>query len=458
MYRGSRAPRIKFLRCNSALVAILTISLTALTAYLITMIANPYRVSTNWTTPGNSTPVDRLDQQNAFSDSRQRHRRTLKTTVQPSKLSRPFSILTNRSIILPIEWQPMVEASEMISTRIQPNEPTQLSASKFKQGLAHLNRSDLLRLLKILQDRIDKSRMTMKKRNVEQEPSASTQNTQGDNKDEPRDEIVVARSPKMRQLMDYLERIESTVPKIDVERLEKFSATNNERSIVRVIRPEVMSAVLQTESKHIPIRSGEELAPWHERIESVAPVEDWPQQQEVVEDWPQTEEPTQRPKKRKKKRRKLVTTTTSTTTTTTPLPVIIETTTYIPPSSPAPTAALEEVWIEEEEDIVRPPRRKLKKYKKKTLPLPRTTTTTSTTTSTTTTTTTTTTRAPTAIVNTILPEEEWPEEQWPEDGTKSPKPIAEPWPQQEDQERWPEEEWLNALRDDIQKRLHIIYV
>lgn len=372
--------------------------------------------------------------------------------------------------------EPLVlESSEIVATRVRPaNElHTSHNLQRLKRKLAHLNRSDLIKLLGLVQERIDNS---IKKRQAEApmetlklEASASggsvariQNNTTVNNaSDQANVQPVVVRSAKMEQLMGYLEKIETNMPQLNATALDRLTALNDELSIVRVVKPETLNSVLQANGTDLkPLNSQQQVgsfiesspfSSWHEPVESVAPDSDWwPQQQkEPVEDWsPVTQAPvTQRPRKKKRKRVR-------TTTTTTYAP---ETTTYYQQpsssSSPAPQTALEEVWIEEEEEIVRPPRRKTKKYKKRTQPEQITTSTT------------TTTRIPTRYTTTQQPAiiEDWPEEQWPQQEQASSTKAPHKWPEQlqqvpeEEHQKWPEEEWLNALRDDIQSRLHLVY-
>jgi len=456
---------------------------------------------------------------------------------RPAGLAKPLQDSEKKNHSKPLQrlvsrggWQPMLmqasEPSEMKLFR-QPRGLLRTSASlhRFNKKLSTFSRAELLGLLKILQERIDHSGLMVKKRQVATDmretldPDASvarfntstavvsppslaptTSNTT------PRSTEIVKRSNKMNHLMNYLDSIESMVSKIDVGNLDRLSTMDGERSIVHVVRPELMSTILVTDgnagsnpSQFLGGKDGvrgsqglEEdervVASWKPGsgigVESVAPDAGWPQE-EVEEDWPS--QTTAKPKKRKRKRKRIPTTTTTSTTSTSTTTTTTSTTTSTtttpapeswPTTSQPPSSGLEEIWIEEEEDIVRPPKRKTKKYKKKTLPTSDTTTTTSTTTTTrapTTSTSTTTTQVPTTSTTTTqAPIEDWPEEEaWPEQqpviisSTKAPKlwpsqPVPGQQQQQQQQqqqdEKWPEEEWLNELRDEIQNRLHVIYV
>lgn len=382
-----------------------------------------------------------------------------------------------------------LSSSDIVATRVRPA-ATELHTSKnlmrLKEKLSHLNRADLLKLLRLVQDRIDHS---IKRRQVElagsetalvnnsgQTHSTVNGTTKANiNTKLAPSEPVVVRSQKLKQLMSHMDKIELIMPQINKEALDRLAATTDEeeKSVVRVIKPGLLSSILQANSSEMKpqqhvVPSIDKLAAdappsflWREPMEAVAPDADWPQDQQA-EDWPTvTSSTTQRPRKRKRKRLRTTTSTTTTTTTTTTTPVPEAPT----GSSTAPPAAFEEVWIEEEEDIVRPPRRKTKKYKKKTSPEPRTTTTTTSTT----TTTTTTTRAPTTTSTSTSTQspaviiEDWPEEEWPQQEVSTKAPSIKWWPEksqplpEEEHQKWPEEEWLNALRDDIQSRLHVVY-
>lgn len=357
----------------------------------------------------------------------------------------------NNSSGLPNEWRPIVGARDDIERN--PNILLREGMKKFKERLSNMSKIELLKLLKIVQDKIDMSVLSLNKRNVdklEAEPTKILDVILKKNK-----ENVVTRSEKMKQLMNNLEKIESVAPELDEKKLNKITKFEDDiNSVVRIVKPDLLEAVTK---KPLPSLASQSAisgsTSWrNEIVASLQPVEsDWPQNQEVaIEDWPVVQ-PSAKPKRKKKKKRIVVTTTT--TTTTTPAPVIIETTpTYIPPSSPA---AFEEVWIEEEEDIVRPPRRKLKKYKKKTSPVSETTTTS------TTTTTTTTTRAPTTTIAPEIVTEDWPnDDPWLKSSTKV--PVINTWPEKqeipEQQGKWPEEEWLNAVRDSVQNRYNIMFI
>lgn len=520
MFRSSFNQRNRshdlLVRCNFAIVIILTISSTALTAYILNFIVNSsHRKVINDTiqlfppTQGSKSKLvdnnddDIIPQSSEVISS---HHSNTNDNMQILPPARPLierlklheigavynqNSLTfldenfknksqhidsirlypfkDNSFVSSNEWRPIVEVKDSvgIGKKVHPDVILSEGMKKFKQRLSNMSKIELLKLLKIVQERIDMSVLSLKKRNADKfeseptkMPSTLKQHVGG------KEQYVVTRSEKMRQLMDNLEKIELIAPELDENKLNKITKLENERSIVRIVKPDLIEAVTKKPSLSMVKRrdtlnalSGS--TSWrNEMIASLQPVEvGWPQQpqQEVtVEDWP-TVQPisTVRPKKRKKKKKVVITTTT-----TTPAPVIIEYTSTIPPSPPAPPAAFEEVWIEEEEDIVRPPRRKLKKYKKKTSQAPETTTTS---TSTTTTTTTTTTRPPTTTTAPEVITEDWPnDDPWPtQPSTKAPTTI-ETWPEKqevpEQQGKWPEEEWLNAVRDNVQNQYNILYI
>lgn len=485
MYRSSYNQRDRscdhLVRCNFAIVIALTISSTALTTYILNSIVNsPYKKANNDTKHSfpiiTKSQLARLPVSSDFADDitpessefiPSRHANNLRTTSSATwpniRLhhkgltgsnqsknvngnSEMFGQVFNNSLILPKEWQPIVESSESVATEIESNILLNEGMKKFKQRLSTMSKSELLKLLKIVQDRIDKSVLSLKKRNVDKplvgEPTKIVVKIKKSG------ENVVTRSEKMKQLMENLEKIESNVPQLDTNKLNKLTMSDNEKSVVRIVKPVLIEAVTKKpdlpKPKHEDTALNSGITSWRkELIASLQPVEQgWPQQQEVVEDWP-TVQPSIRPKKKKKKKR------ITTTTTTTQTPVIVETSTFIPPSSPAP---FEEVWIEEEEDIVRPPRRKLKKYKKKTSQAPETTTTS-------TSTTTTTTSAPTTTAAPDVVTEDWPnDELWPQSTSKAPNLWPEKQEIPEQQGKWPEEEWLNAVRDHVQNQYNILYL
>lgn len=483
----ARPPRSSILRVNALIIASLTVFTTACTVYLLVAIASTFKYgphgNRSYATSHESISKilpSVLHQKSHLGDlgnswlnttRQQRENLSLKNQSSTPRFNYKRSLKSNQTIILPKEWQPLIEASENMVAMIKPDEYLADSMHRFKLRLAKMSPQDLRRLLHVLQEKVNKSPTPTKKKREETRPSLTGANSSEVNKINGVD--VIQRSRKMSRLMSYLESIESMASQLDVGKLNKLSAMDDNQSIVRVVKPEVMEAVFKqgTATKRVGDTTTQSRAvreAGNRGIDSVAPTTleaDWPEQEVVVEDWPTTVQPAPRKKKRKKKKKVPVTTTT-TTTTTTPAPIIPETTTFTPPPAPSPPPqAFEEVWIEEEEDIVRPPRRKLKKYKKKTSPQ-ETTTTTSTTT---TTTTTTTTPAPTTTTTTVVPTtviidtttEDWPEEAWPV--TVSPKSTttsAPLWPQKQlpEEQQWPEEAWLENMTNDIQNRVHIMYV
>lgn len=549
---------------NSLIIALLTIAMTAATAFVITGIAN----SVNSKSLFNRTLITKRSQiypevpmrimiPQKFASLESKNQQSGGVNMasnENSKINhkRSLSKQTSQSIILPKEWQPIMEASEMMSTKVKPEMYLVESLKKFKRRLSKMNHAELVSMMKVLEDRVEKSAYNWKggmTHNSTPMPMSITPTTtttmlttttktmEGKGKSDlspigtmtkmaPRGEEieekmpliqmgkmvrpqepmtqqkeqqdqVVMRSDKLNKLMNYLESIESMTPKIDMNKLKMMIAMDDDRSIVRVVKPEVMKAMLEVENGTESTSggndgegndvdddvNGEKVYKFTRTVreightsldgsgdlDSVVPIgssdaaSDWPQQQEV-EDWPSpTVHPSLAPKKRKRKKKKKVTTTT--TTTTTPIPIYIETTTYLPPTPPPPPSphAFEEIWIEEEEDIVRPPKRKLKKYKKKTHPeAPTTTSTTSTTT--TTTTTPRPTRTTTTTTTTAEPVEDWPNDPWPQPVVVSSTSTRAPsvWPlkheQEHEQEQWPEEAWLESFKSDLQNRLHIVYV
>lgn len=443
-YQHKRSACDRLVGCNFVIIAVLTISSTALTAYLLNVIvyyepgsyAETNNVSVRKTEAETSYPIAKSTQ-------------STNTEVDWDG-DQKAAIMKNQSLGLSRDWNPLLEASEAIESKMMPEAlPLTIDMEKFKQRLATMTKHELLELLKILQERIDRSAVAVRKRNIAEKHLMEQTSFQHQFKEK---EAVVHRSEKMSQLMDSLDRLQSNMPQININRLDGLSSMSKDaRSLVKIVKPSIMNAVLKPPDQSMQGSLEREVRAvdnsWRDRIESVAPSEGWPQQPEVVvEDWPVEPQTTARPKKKKKKKK--VQTTTTTTTTTPPPPE----TTYVPPSSPAPPTAFEEVWIEEEEDIYRPPRRKLKKYKKK--PLPATTTTTTTTTTSTTTTTTTT---PAPTTTTEAPVEDWPKDHWAaKSSTSSP---ATSWPSEPAQEeKWPEEEWLNTVKDTVQNQLNLIYV
>lgn len=431
-------------RGNSVIIAVLTVISTALTAYLLTVITK------NMTS---ESPVSRVSTRDSLGFPQPLESASQQAPKHPNhRMNYKRSLRSNQSIILPKEWQPIVEASEEIVTRVKPDDYITQSLHKFKDRLAHMSQPELLKLLRVLQAKVGKAPATsiIKKRHASRLTASDTQ------KISTHVEPTIMRSDKMSRLMSYLDSIESISPTLDAKKLKRMSTMDEGGSIIRVVKPEIMAAMLSTSN---PARVVRETASWQDQQQNKFLVPNgeagWPQQDVVVEDWPtvQPVQPAAQPKRRKKKKKVPITTTT-TTTTTTPAPVFVETTTFTPPPSPAPPSAapFEEVWIEEEEDIYRPPRRKTKKYKKKTSAAPETTTTSTTTT----TTTTTTTPAPTTAAPVVEPvAEEWPNDVWPaQSSTKAPTL----WPANKQEEQWPEEEWLDAFKNDIQNRLHIVYV
>ena len=467
-----------YLRCNSVVVAILTIILTSLVAYFLAVIATSSTLKKKPFSNGSEESLEstRWLNENAGEQFKTLNYKPAEVAHQHrndfGKVDVPLEYLKreHQNVVRPVTgWQPLVEASEVVTSRVLKPPDNFVGKSERLRGirdqLNFLQRNELLQLIRILQKRVDEwPIVSIKKRHIEQSPtltnvSSSSRESESSLPKEP----VVIRSSKMNRLVAYLDKIQSNIPPIDVGKLEKLAALDDEKSIVRIVAPGTVDAVLKANSSsqdsdsRTPYKANtQEIVSWRERRESVAPTGDfgdWPQEQ--VEDWP-VSSTTVRPRK-KKIRKKVVVSTTSTTTTTTLAPETTTTPPTIPPSSPTPPQAFEEVWIEEEEEIIRPPRRKSKKYKKKpavqeTTTLAPTTTTTSTTT---TTTTTTTTPAPTIQTTTLAPEEDWPDDPWPQaSSTKSP----ELWPQQPvEEEKWPEEEWLDELKNDVQKRIHVIY-
>lgn len=460
-YKQKKLASDRLIKCNFVIVAVLTISSTALTAYLLNVIvySQPKSSSSSSTEVSNVSMFDSSDEalypiaRSTQSDTSLRDQnsiaQTMNTGIDWDIDQTQAAISLNQSLDIARDWNPLLEASEAIESKVRPD-LLPLNMQKFKEQLALMSKQDLLRLLKILQERIDRSAILLKKRNIAERRMMDQTKLDYQFKEK---EAVVHRSEKMSQLMSYLDRLQSNMPQININRLNGLASLNeNNKSLVRIVKPSIMNAVLKPADS---MQSGLERdvraadSSWRDQIQSVAPSEGWPQQPEVVvEDWP-AEQTTARPKRRKKKK-KIHTTTTSTT----PLPPIIIETTYTPPTSPAPPTAFEEVWIEEEEDIYRPPRRKLKKYKKKPIPTTTTTTTSTTTTTTTTppppTTTTTTTEAP------II--EDWHKDHWAAKSSSTSAP-APSWPTEpEQEEKWPEEEWLNTVRDTVQNQLNLIYV
>lgn len=490
-------------RCNFAIVIFLTISSTALTAYILNFIVtNTHRRVTNTNeTIHNSLPQstsknsdDDIVPQSSevfssqqvinnnninkdiqgtpsstwtFDDKARVHKIGFDDGINSSDGSSNNKILSNNhmfkqpfknnSLVFPDEWRPIVDMARKDTEKDVHYPDVLLSEGlkKFKERLSNMSKIELLKLLKIVQDRIDMSVLSLKKRNVDRLVAEPTKVL--DFKLKKNKENVVTRSEKMKQLMDNLEIIESVAPELDENKLNKITKSDNDKSIVRIVKPDLIEAVTKkpslSEASIDTLGAISGSTSWrNEIVASLQPVETgWPQEEVVVEDWPVVQ-PSVKPK-RKKKKKKI-----TTTSTTTLAPVIIETTpTYIPPS-PAPPSAFEEVWIEEEEDIVRPPRRKLKKYKKKTSQAPETTTTSTTTT--TTTTTTSTTKAPTTVAPEVVTED-WPNDDlWPQSSTKA--PVLNTWPEKqeipEQQGKWPEEEWLNAVRDNVQNQYNILYI
>lgn len=443
-YQHKKSACDRLIRCNFVIIAVLTVSSTALTAYLLNVIVyyEPSAVT-------NNVSVAKTEAEASYPNAKSAQ--STNTDVDWDG-DQKATIMKNQSLGMSRDWNPLLEASEAIESKMMPEAiPLTIDMEKFKQRLATMTKHELLELLKVLQERIDGSAVAERKRNIADKHSMEQTRIQHQFKEK---EAVVHRSEKMSQLMDYLDRLQLNMPQININRLDGLSSMSGDaKSLVKIVKPSIMNAVLKPPDQSMQSSLEREVRAvdnsWQERIESVAPSEGWPQQPEVVvEDWPVEPQTTARPKKKKRKKKVPTTTTTSTTTTTPPPPE----TTYVPPSSPAPPTAFEEVWIEEEEDIYRPPRRKLKKYKKK----PLTTTTTTTTSTSTTTTTTSTTPAPTTTT-TEAPVEDWPKDHWAaKSSTSSP---ATGWPNEPAQEeKWPEEEWLNTVKNTVQNQLNLIYV
>lgn len=455
---------------NSALLIALTILITSLAALAITVIFKPAKPA-EWHQVGSAEAQHEAVR---FNDSLLLPTAATRWPLEPARADYKSARARRTAPAWPaarsesgrataIDWA----ASEVVSRRVAPVGGGRFNASGFREKLAQLSRADLLKLLKIVQVRLDHSTRPLGKRqaasNVTRPASAQaggqhaneTSATSATSSTKRPDTVI--RSDKMNRLVKYLETVEASMPQINMSELERLTALEGERSVVRVVKPAVLSGVLEPEPEAgklglVSEADSPPISSWRDPVESVAPSGDggvW--SKEPVEDWPAetTEAPTTR-RPRKRKRKKFVSTT-STTTTTTWAPETTSTT---------PAQAFEEVWIEEEEEIVRPPRRKTKKYKKKTSAAPEVVSTT------TTTTTTTTTPTPTSST-TLLPAiiEDWPEEVWPHQDQVEVSSTASPklWPEQPqpaphgEVEKWPEEEWLNELRDDIQSRLHLVY-
>ena len=234
-------------RCpHSAVIVALTIIITGLIAYLITVIAGQHQRLTSsperFTLPdGGLGPVKFED----FETDEEQQTGDQTPAIGRSKRRATPRRNSHQADKHPVEPLSLA-SSELVATRLRPaghrsdNElHTSQNLARLKQKLAHLNRADLLKLLQLVQEKIELRRSSIKRRQAEpagSETSPMTISSAGNksesqlSSEEPRqlngtqntqakstgaaasDEPVVKRSRKLKQLMSHMDRIEAMMP------------------------------------------------------------------------------------------------------------------------------------------------------------------------------------------------------------------------------------------------------